>query len=82
MAAIERLSHKARVTDSERNRAYYERRAAQERAAAERSDDERVRRSHLELARRYGEAAANAPEPMRPEATTPGLLTPEFRILG
>lgn len=66
----------------DRNRAYFQRRAAEEQSAADRSSDERVRGSHLELARRYRELATSAPRPMRIEVGLPaGVLTPEFRIL-
>jgi hypothetical protein len=70
------------MSDSNPNRAYYERRAGQERAAADRALDERARQMHLELARRYNEAAADSAVPMPIETHRPGLLTPEFRILG
>lgn len=37
---------------------YFQRRAAEERAAAQRTDHPDARRSHLELAERYDEVAA------------------------
>ncbi len=58
---------------------YYARRAAQERLAADQARDPRARESHLELARRYDEAARGGypandrhPDPMGP-ASFPGL---------
>lgn len=69
------------MSESGQNRQYYERRAVEERVAAERSPDERVRGSHLELARRYAEAAAGRGLPEGREERTSALLMPEFRIL-
>ncbi|MDB5705228.1 MAG: hypothetical protein JWN66_2344 [Sphingomonas bacterium] len=42
---------------------YYARRAAQERALAERAADPSVRRVHVELASRYAEIASRPPNP-------------------
>lgn len=68
--------------DCDRNQAYFERRAAEEQSAADLSSDERVRSSHLELARRYSEMATKQPLPVPVEPGLPaGALTPEFRIL-
>jgi hypothetical protein len=69
------------VSDTESPLDYLRRRASEELAAAERSEDERVRRSHLEMARRYEEAAVAGVAPIVAEAAKPGLLTPEFRVL-
>jgi hypothetical protein len=69
------------VSDAESAVDYYRRRAREERAAAERSDDERVRRSHLEMSRRYDEAAADGAAAVSPDAPDSGLLTPEFRVI-
>ncbi len=68
----------------ERDAAYFERRAAEEAAAAERAEDDRARQTHMELARRYaaaaqgeGEAPLDDDQPFGPSP----LLSPEFRIL-
>ena len=65
---------------------YFKRRAAEERAAAERAHDPRARQSHSDLAERYADAARAFPSPasdeqaMEPSVAVP-LLQPEFRIL-
>ena len=67
--------------------AYFERRASEETAAAERANDERARRLHIELAERYTNAARSgrpAREPAKADDARPTpapLLSPEFRIL-
>ena len=67
-------------TDSE----YFERRANEETAAAERASDERARMLHMELAQRYSTAARSGGAADGAEATPAppaALLQPEFRIL-
>ena len=65
---------------------YFERRASEEQAAAQRAHDPRARQSHIDLAERYSQAAqtglvdGGADEPQEPQAAIP-LLQPEFRIL-
>ena len=66
---------------------YFSRRAAEERAAAQRAHDPRARQTHLDLAQRYAQAARSgkteaANDERVPEAHTAApLLQPEFRIL-
>jgi hypothetical protein len=65
---------------------YFERRASEERAAAECARDPRARQSHSDLAERYAHAAQadvmeredDGPEAM---VAAGALLQPEFRIL-
>ncbi len=61
---------------------YFERRAAEERAAAEHASDERAAEPHRELARRYEGMASGTIQPARDESMpkTPGLPA-EFTIL-
>jgi hypothetical protein len=66
---------------------YFNRRAAEERAAAERANHPRARQSHFDLAERYSDAARASEEPgadgqqaIEPSVAVP-LLQPEFRIL-
>ena len=69
------------------DRAYFLRRADEERAAAKRATNSLARQSHVDLAARYADAAralegadnAVEAEPI-PNAPVP-LLQPEFRIL-
>jgi hypothetical protein len=63
--------------------AYFNRRASEERAAAERALDPRARQSHIDLAERYSRAAqAGAMEGEKTlEPAAMPLLQPEFRIL-
>ena len=62
---------------------YFLRRAAEERAAADRSTDPRARQTHIDLAERYSEAAQTATTAnsiVEQSAASP-MLRPEFRIL-
>jgi len=52
----------------ERDRAYYQRRAEQERNHAARTDDVTARRVHSELAERYSSLLFSAATPASPEA--------------
>jgi hypothetical protein len=52
----------------EDDRSYFERRAAQERSAADEASDESARDAHLRLAERYGELARAQ---HKPSADTP-----------
>lgn len=64
---------------------YFEKRAAEERAAAERCDDERAAQSHRALAEQYEEQARSRPSAEKSERDEepgcPGILPPDFRIL-
>ncbi len=65
---------------------YFERRASEETAAAERAADERARQLHIELAQRYANAARSR-SPAGSGAETDELpngrsIAAEFRILG
>ena len=67
---------------SETDIAYFERRAREELAAAERATDERACQSHSALARRFAELASGS----RLSASDPQLrpdlpIGPEFRII-
>ena len=66
----------------ESERDYMNRRAGEERAAADRAQSEKVRNLHMELAARYRDAAEARLAPHVPEleATKPGLPL-DFRIL-
>ena len=70
----------------ESERAYLHRRASEEQAAAQRSDSEKARELHMELAARYRDAAEvrvtpRLPEPEpEPEPAVHGLPL-EFKIL-
>ena len=65
------------VTDSQR---YFERRAEQEREAAEHADDERAARPHREMAALYAERAAQCFNSEYDEPAANGLPA-DFRIL-
>ena len=66
----------------ESERAYLHRRASEEQAAAQRSDSEKARELHMELATRYRDAAELrvAARPREPELEVHGLPL-EFKIL-
>ena len=71
---------------SEPDSLYFERRASEETAAAERAGDERVRQLHIELAERYANAARGCgPAPNDDETDTirrsDRRMGAEFRIL-
>jgi hypothetical protein len=68
--------------EATRNQEYFERRAAEERAAADCCADERAALPHRELARRY-DSLAKGEDKLEIEAApeTFAGLTPEFRIL-
>jgi hypothetical protein len=62
---------------------YFERRADEERAAADQAADERAAQSHRELSERYRDVA-NGSEPVPgddAEAPDPGILPRDFRIV-
>jgi hypothetical protein len=65
------------------SRDYFERRADEERAAAEKAGDERAAQSHRELAKHYHNIARGSEEaPGRDaEVPSPGILPREFRIV-
>jgi len=58
---------------------YFERRAAEEREAADQAQDVRAAQSHREMARRYDEKARNLPA--TPAEDSMSGLPREFRIL-
>jgi hypothetical protein len=62
---------------------YFERRADEERVAADKAADERAAQSHRELARHYRNIASGSEEaPGRDvEAPAQGILPREFRIV-
>ena len=62
---------------------YFERRAEQERTAAERCADERAAQSHRELADHYRQIAEGAERlpASDPKPNEPGILPKDFRIL-
>jgi hypothetical protein len=66
------------------NSIYFERRASEEQAAAERALDPRARQSHSDLAERYSRAArmdsSDGHEAHEPPPAMP-LMQSEFRIL-
>ena len=64
-------------------RLYFEKRAAEERAAAAHAEDERAAQPHRELAQRYSAVASGAAEPGTETAGDDGCgsLPPEFTIL-
>jgi hypothetical protein len=64
------------------NREYFEKRAEQERAAAEQAADERVAQPHRELARRYADLAkGDLTMDGEPGPELMAGLAPEFRVL-
>ena len=66
----------------ESERAYLHRRASEEQAAAQRSDSEKARELHMELANRYRDAAELRVAPRRPERELAVHGLPlEFKIL-
>lgn len=54
----------------EKNRAYYMRRAAQERSAADHASGEAAKTAHLELARRYRDLVSSPESTAQGEPTT------------
>lgn len=61
---------------------YFEHRAEEERTAADRATDERAAKSHRELAKRYErQAEANAGGRDEDEASNPGTLSKDFKII-
>jgi hypothetical protein len=63
---------------------YFQRRAEEEREAAEQAADERAAHSHRELADHYARLAGDEGQPpadAREEPQPPGILPREFRIL-
>jgi len=63
------------------NREYFERREAEERAAAERATDERARRSHLDLAAAYRQAAGSSASPSAAKDGMGSTVPPDLRII-
>ncbi len=63
------------------SRQYFEKRAEEERAAAEQANDARAREMHLELARRYAEKAAGKSKDAPDQPGSATILPNEFRIL-
>jgi hypothetical protein len=61
---------------------YFQRRAEEERAAADRAADERAAQMHRELAKEYARLAqGEAHMEQGKERALPGILAKEFRIL-
>lgn len=69
-----------RLVHMESQRAYLERRALEEEAAAERASTDKARELHVELATRYREAA-DADSPAPAESPVETIRPKEFRIL-
>lgn len=65
------------------SKAYFHKRAEEERAAAERARDERAARSHRELARRFDDLAKRGGDERlwSEPGERPAVLPAEFRIL-
>ena len=61
---------------------YFQRRAEQERTAAEQAGDERAAQSHRELAERYDEMAKQEPGEIRgDDQPQSGIMPKDFRIV-
>jgi hypothetical protein len=74
--AILRLMHQMHPSH------YFERRAEEERAAAQRATNERAAQSHRELADRYHDLATGAEQPLSEDgAGDAGILWKDFRIV-
>jgi hypothetical protein len=77
------------VAEQQSDSQYFLRRADEERAAAKRASDPRARKSHLDLAERYTDAAHTVEAAIElkldevdpAKITSATILQPEFRIL-
>ena len=69
------------MENSEPTAEYFERRASEELAAAEQASSDHARQSHLELAKRYSEAARTADRRDGRDDEAAPLLPSDFRIL-
>jgi len=65
----------------QRSKSYFERRAEQERTAAEHATSERSARPHREMADRYRKLATDYDVRPEPSDRTGGILSSDFRLI-